>query len=245
MFDPSFFIRTFFALWKAVPTTLLITAVSLVFGAALGFLIALARIHKVRVLSQICSVYVSLIRGTPVVLQIMVIYSLVPSALNAFFKRSGSSINIFDLNPIFYAFGVFSMSMAALLSEVFRSALLTINKGQLEAGYTSGLTYSQTFRRIIIPQALVAALPNLCNATVSLIKNTSLAFMMTVKDVTAVAKIEASFGYNYIESYLDIFIIYIIICSVVQRLFKLWERRASVFKSGTTAASAKALGRRA
>ena len=245
MFDPSFFIRTFFALWKAVPTTLLITAVSLVFGAALGFLIALARIHKVRALSQICSVYVSLIRGTPVVLQIMVIYSLVPSALNAFFKKSGSGINIFDLNPIFYAFGVFSMSMAAILSEVFRSALLTINKGQLEAGYTSGLTYSQTFRRIIIPQALVAALPNLCNATVSLIKNTSLAFMMTVKDVTAVAKIEASFGYNYIESYLDIFIIYIIICSVVQRLFKLWERRASVFKTGTTAASAKALGRRA
>ena len=128
--------------------------------------------------------------------------------------------------------------MAALLSEVFRSALLTISKGQLEAGYTSGLTYAQTFRRIIIPQALVAALPNLCNATVNLIKNTSLAFMMTVKDVTAVAKIEASFGYNYIEAYLDIFIIYIIICSVVQQLFKRWEKRASIFKTGSHSADA-------
>ena len=238
MIDLSFFLRTFLALWKAVPTTLLVTAVSLAVGVVLGFLIALARIHKIKVLSQICSVYVSLIRGTPVVLQILVMYSLVPSALNAFFKKTGSSIDIFALNPIFYAFGVFSLSMAALLSEVFRSALLTIHKGQLEAGYTSGLTYAQTFRRIIIPQALVAALPNLCNATVNLIKNTSLAFMMTVKDVTAVAKIEASFGYNYIEAYLDIFIIYIIICSVVQQLFKRWEKRASVFKTGAHSANA-------
>jgi L-cystine transport system permease protein len=108
--------------------------------------------------------------------------------------------------------------------------LLTINKGQLEAGYTSGLTGFQTYKRIILPQAFVAALPNLCNATVGLIKNTSLAFMMTVKDITAVAKIEASYGYNYIESYLDIFVIYIIICSIVQYLFKLWERRVSVYK---------------
>ena len=232
MFDASFLVKTFLLLWKAVPVTLLITAVSLVTGSILGFFIAIARIRKVKVLSQICSVYVSFIRGTPVVLQILAVYSLVPSALNAFFKKTGSSIDVFAINPIFYAFFVFSLSMAAILSEVFRSALLTVNRGQLEAGYTSGLTYAQTFKRIIIPQALVAALPNLCNATVSLIKNTSLAFMMTVKDITAVAKIEASYGYNYLEAYLDIFVIYIIICSVVQRLFRLWEKRASAFKMG-------------
>ncbi len=139
---------------------------------------------------------------------------------------------MFALNPIIYAFFVFSLSTAAGLSEVFRSALLTISRGQLEASFTSGLTYWQAFRRIIIPQALVAALPNLCTATVNLIKNTSLAFMMTVKDITAVAKIEASFGYNYIESYLDIFVIYIIICSVVQGLFKVWEKSLSVFRTG-------------
>ena len=232
MFDPAFFVKTFFLLWKAVPTTLLITAVSVIVGSALGFLIALARIHRVRVASQVAAAYVSFIRGTPVVLQILVVYSLVPSMLNAFFKSTGSGVDVFALNPIWYAFVVFSLNTAATLSEVFRSALLTINKGQLEAGYTSGLTYAQTYRRIIIPQALTAALPNMCNATVTLIKNTSLAFMMTVKDVTAVAKIEASYGYNYLESYLDIFVIYIIICSVVQRLFKVWEKKATVFKAG-------------
>lgn len=232
MFDAEFLVKTFIKLWVAVPTTLLITVVSLGIGVVLGFLIALARIHKIKIVSQICSVYVSFIRGTPVVLQILVVYSLLPSALNAWFKKTGSNVDVFSLNPIIYAYFVFSFSTAAGLSEVFRSALLTINRGQFEASYTSGLTYWQAFRRIIIPQALVAALPNFCTATVNLIKNTSLAFMMTVKDITAVAKIEASFGYNYIESYLDIFVIYIIICSVVQKIFKIWEKSASVYKKG-------------
>lgn len=233
MFDLQFLFKTFFLLWKAVPVTFLITAVSLVAGVVLGFLIALSRIHKIKVLSQISSVFVSFIRGTPIILQIMIVYSVVPSFLNALFVNAGSKINIFDLNPIYYAFIVFGLNNAAILSEVFRSALLTVNKGQLEAGYTSGLTYWQTYRRIIIPQALTVAVPNLCNATVGLIKNTSLAFLMTVKDITAVAKIEASYGYNYIEAYLDIFVIYIIICSVVQILFKLWEKNLAKYKGKT------------
>ncbi len=232
MFDVAFLGKTFLLLWKAVPTTLIITLVSLAAGAFLGFFIALARVHKTHLLHGVCAFYVSFVRGTPVVLQILVVYSIFPSFLNAVFKKTGSSINIFELNPIIYAFVVFSLNTAATLSEVFRSALLTINRGQLEAGYTSGLTTRQVYRRILIPQALVAALPNICNATVALIKNTSLAFMMTVKDVTAVAKIEASYGYNYLEAYLDIFVIYVIICSVVQAGLKKWEARASVFKTG-------------
>ena len=230
MFDISFLFKTFFLIWKAVPTTLLITVVSLVIGGILGFFIALARVNKIKVLSQLGKAYVSIIRGTPVVLQILVVYSVVPSLLNAILKNSGSSVNVFDLNPIIYAFIVFSLNMAGTLSEVFRSALLTVNKGQLEAGLTTGLTASQTYKRIIIPQALTAAIPNLCNATVGLIKNTSLAFMMTVRDITAVAKIEASYGYNYVEAYLDILVIYVIICSIVQFGFKNWEKRSSTYK---------------
>ena len=232
MFDIKFLFKTFFLIWKAVPTTLLITVVSLAIGGIIGFFIALARLNKVKVLSQLGRAYVSVIRGTPVVLQILVIYSVVPSLLNVILKASGSTMNIFDLNPIIYAFIVFSLNMAGTLSEVFRSALLTVNKGQLEAGLTTGLTLSQTYKRIIIPQALTAAIPNLCNASVGLIKNTSLAFMMTVRDITAVAKIEASYGYNYVEAYLDILVIYVIICSLVQFLFKRWERRSSTYKGG-------------
>ena len=230
MFDISFFARTFLLLWKAVPVTLLITAVSLFVGIIFGFFIARARIHKIKVVNELCVFFVSMIRGTPVVLQVLVVYSIIPSLLNAYFVKTGSSVNVFEINPIVYAFIVFGLNNAAVLSEVFRSALLTVNKGQLEAGYTTGLTYWQTYRSVIIPQALTVAIPNLCTGTVNLIKNTSLAFMMTVKDVTAVAKIEASYGYNYIEAYLDIFVIYIIICSVVQKLFKVWERKAVIYK---------------
>ncbi len=232
MFDVEFLFKTFFLIWKAVPTTLLITVVSLAIGSILGFFIALARVNNIKVLSQIGRAYVSIIRGTPVVLQILVVYSVVPSLLNAILKKSGSSVNIFDLNPIIYAFTVFSLNMAGTLSEVFRSALLTVNRGQLEAGLTTGLTASQTYKRIIIPQALTAAIPNLCNATVGLIKNTSLAFMMTVRDITAVAKIEASYGYSYVEAYLDILVIYVIICSVVQFLFKKKEHKSTAYKGG-------------
>lgn len=232
MFDTEFLFKTFFLLWKAVPTTLAITAVAFAFGSVAGFLMALARLHKIKILRPLCTFYVSIVRGTPIVLQILAVYSVLPSFLNSVLKSRGSTFDIFSLNPIIYAFFVFSLNSAAVLSEVFRSALSTIQHGQLEAGLTSGLTYFQTFKRIIIPQALVAALPNLCNAAVALIKNTSLAFMMTVKDITAVAKIEASYGYNYIEAYLDIFVIYIVICTIVQKLFRELEKKLSVFKTG-------------
>lgn len=231
MFDSDFFVRTFFLSLSAVPVTLKITAVSLAFGLASGFLIALARINKIKCASQAGALFVSFTRGTPVVLQILVVYSLFPSVLHALFKSAGIHIDVFALDPVWYAYFVFSLNTTAVLSEVIRSALLTVSEGQLEAGLTIGLTASQTYRRVIIPQALTAAVPNISTAAVSLIKNTSLAFMMTVKDITAVAKIEAAYGYNYIEAYLDIFVVYIIVCAAVQKLFGVFEKRMGAYKN--------------
>lgn len=231
MFDTDFFVHTFFLSLSAVPVTLKITVVSLAFGLAFGFMIALVRINKIKGLSFFCALFVSFIRGTPVVLQILVVYSLLPSVLHALFMSAGIHIDVFALNPVWYAYFVFSLNTTAVLSEVIRSALLTVSKDQLEAGLTTGLTVSQTYRRIIIPQALTAAVPNISTAAVNLIKNTSLAFMMTVKDITAVAKIEAAYGYNYIEAYLDIFFVYIIVCAAVQKLFSVFEKRIGAYKN--------------
>lgn len=204
--------------------TLKITVISILLAFTPALIIALGRTNKIKAIEAIGKFYVSIIRGTPIVLQILIIYSLVPSLLNVVFKSIGSNINIFDLNPVIYAYIVFSLNSIATLSEVFRSALQTVSKGQYEAGITIGLSPFQVYWRIIFPQAAVSAIPNLCTFTVTLIKNTSLAFMMTVKDITAVAKIEASYGYNYIESYIDIFLVYIIICGAVQFLFRLAEK---------------------
>ncbi|MDR0624396.1 MAG: amino acid ABC transporter permease [Treponema sp.] len=223
-------IKTFWLAIRAVPVTLRITVVSLALALPLGFAMALARIYRVRILGELSALYISFIRGTPMVLQILIVYSLLPSLLNAAVKSRGWAVNVFDLNPIIYAYAVFSLNNAAALAELIRSGLSAVDKGQHEAALATGLSPLQSFTRIIIPQALVSALPNLCNLTITLIKNTSLAFIMTVKDITAAAKIEASYGYNYVEAYVDIFIIYIILCTLVQWAFHKTEAYFGAYK---------------
>lgn len=108
--------------------------------------------------------------------------------------------------------------------------LVSVSSGQLEAGVSIGLSEFQTYVRVIIPQALVTALPGICNITVNLIKGSSLAFLMTVKDVMAVGKIAASFGYNYIEAYLDAFLVYLILCTIIQLAYAGAERRFGAYR---------------
>lgn len=223
--DFSFLIKTFWLCVKAIPVTLEITIVSLLLAVIPALLIALCRIHHIKVLEQLCRVFVSFIRGTPIVLQILIVYSIMPSLLNSLVKRAGWSLNVFEMNPVIYAFVVFGINSAANLSEVFRSAINSVDRGQLEAALSIGETRFQAFRRIVFPQAIVSALPNLCSTTVILIKNTSLAFMMTVREITGVAKIEAAYGYNYVESYIDIFVIYIVVCLAVEVIFRKIEKR--------------------
>ena len=223
--DFSYLIRTFWLCVKAVPVTLEITIVSLLLAIIPALFIALARIYHVKVIEQLCSIFVSFIRGTPIVLQILIVYSIMPSLLNSFVKSAGWAFNVFEMNPVIYAFVVFGINSSASLSEVFRSAISSVNRGQLEAALSIGETHSQAFRRVVLPQAAVSALPNLCSTTVILIKNTSLAFMRTVREITGIAKIEAAYGYNYIESYIDIFIIYIAVCLLVELIFRKIERR--------------------
>ena len=223
--DFSYLVKTFVLCVKAIPVTLEITIMSLLLAVIPALLIALCRIHHVKVLDQLGRVFVSFIRGTPIVLQILIVYSIMPSLLNSLVKSAGWSLNVFEVNPIVYAFVVFGINSAATLSEVFRSSITAVPRGQMEAALCAGLTHFQAFRRVLLPQAAVSALPNLCSITVILIKNTSLAFMMTVREITAVAKIEAAYGYNYIESYIDIFIIYIAVCLLVELIFRKIERR--------------------
>ena len=179
-------------------------------------------------------IYISLIRGIPMVIQILVIYGLLPSLLNYLFKELGIKYNIFDLNTIWYAYVIFIISTIAVLAEVFRSALGSVPQGQLEAGWAMGISSFHTYLRIIIPQALTVALPSLCNVTISLIKNTSLAFMMAVKDITAVGKIAASYGYNYVEAYIDVFIVYIIVCTITQLLFRACEKHMGRYRGSAS-----------
>ncbi|MGB2872736.1 amino acid ABC transporter permease [Psychrobacillus psychrotolerans] len=226
----TFLIDTFFIALSGVPITLLVTIVALLIALPLGFLLALTRINQVPVLNWFSRIYVSFVRGTPIIIQIFIVYASVPLILSLFFEKYNININVYNINPIWYAFIVFSFSTTAILIEVFRSALSTVNKGQLEAAQSVGLSNFQAYRRIVIPQALVVALPNICTATVNLIKATSLGYAMSLQEITLKAKVAANVGYNYVEAYIDIFLVYIILCSLVEYGFKIYEKRLRRYK---------------
>lgn len=226
----KFLVDTFFIALSGVPITLFITVVALLFALPLGFLLALTRINRIPVLHRFAQVYVSFVRGTPIIIQIFIVYSSVPLLLSSLFTKLNIGMNVYDVNPIWYAFIVFSFNTTAVLIEVFRSALSTVNRGQLEAAQSVGLTDVQAYRRIIIPQALVVAMPNICTATVNLIKATSLGYAMSLQEITLKAKVAANVGYNYVEAYIDIFLVYLLLCSAVEYAFKLYEKRLSKYK---------------
>ncbi|MFJ8263270.1 amino acid ABC transporter permease [Rummeliibacillus sp. NPDC094406] len=229
-FNGKFFIDTFFIALSGVPITLLVTIVALVIAVPLSFLLALTRIHKTPIIQRITQIYVSFVRGTPILIQIFIIYSSIPLILKIIFKKYDIGIDIYKINPIWYAFIIFSFSTTALLIEVFRSALGTVDKGQLEAAHSVGLTTFQAYCRIIIPQALVVAMPNITTTIINLIKATSLGYALSLSEITLKAKVAANVGYNYIEAYLDIFIVYLVLCTFVEYILKRYEKYLSKYK---------------
>ena len=223
--DLDYIAKTFLETLKGVPTTLIIMIVAMILSFLPALFLALGQIYKVKGVRTFSLVYLAFIRATPPILLILFFYSLFPSLLNQFLKSIGSDVDIFKLNPIYYAFIIYSLMTTGSLSEILRSAILTVDKGQLEAAQAIGLTTSQAYVRIIFPQALRSALPNLANLVINIVKGTSLVFVMTIKDITAIARVEASYGYQYFESYFVIFLQYILICGLIQWGFSLLEKR--------------------
>ncbi|MDR1611622.1 MAG: amino acid ABC transporter permease [Planctomycetota bacterium] len=228
--DYDFMLET---LWLALPGILVTFEIALVASAAavpVGLVLGIIRARRVPLLSQLARVYISFIRGTPLILQIFLVYNSFPSILAVVFARLGVEYNIFNLNPVVYAFIVFSISETAVLAEVFRAAITTVDKSQLEAAYSVGMTAFQGYRRIVIPQAMSAALPSLCNSITDLIKATSLAFTMSVMEITAIAKKQGAMKLSFIEAYLDIFLLYCILIFTVEKVLKILEKRARAYQ---------------
>ena len=223
--DLDYIAKTFLETLKGVPTTLIIMIVAMVLSFLPALFLALGQIYKVKGVRTFSLVYLAFIRATPPILLILFFYSLFPSLLNQFLKSIGSNVDILKLNPIYYAFIIYSLMTTGSLSEILRSAILTVDKGQLEAAQAIGLSTRQAYVRIVFPQALRSALPNLANLVINIVKGTSLVFVMTIKDITAIARVEASYGYQYFESYFVIFLQYILICGLIQWGFSLLEKR--------------------
>lgn len=228
-FDVEFFLHTFLTALSGVPATVIMTFGALFVAVPVALFVAITRVNKVPILSQVGALYVSFVRGTPVIVQIFMIYSIVPRLLSNFVKAKGWDIDIYGINPIWYAIFILGFNMATHFAEIFRSALLSVPKGQKEAAYAVGFNPFATYIRFIIPQAFVIAAPSFCTSSMNLLKNTSLAFMISVMDITGKAKTAAAMGYRYFEAYIDIFLVYLILCLVYEKAFRYLSSKADRF----------------
>ncbi|MBG6923687.1 amino acid ABC transporter permease [Pseudomonas aeruginosa] len=192
--------------------TVLFAAVSMVLGLILGFSVAVVRVTKVPVVSQIAAVYVSAFRGTPLLVQIFVLYYGLPS------------VGI-EFTPVTAGILALTLNVAAYLSESMRGAILGIDKGQWEAGLSVGLTWGQTLWNIITPQALRLAVPSLSNSLISLIKDTSLISVITVTELMLATKGVIAETFQPLPLYLAAAGIYWLLSALFERVQKALENR--------------------
>ncbi|MCI4621072.1 amino acid ABC transporter permease [Priestia megaterium] len=210
-------------LWQVVdklPLTLFMLGLSLLFSLLLGFVIALIRIQKKPVLSKMATIYLSFMRCTPLLVQLFLVYFGLPQLLLLV------HIDINSWSRVTFLVIAFSLHTAAPLSEVIRSAYLSIDKGQFEAAYSIGMNYFQSLRRIILPQAFVAALPNLGNATISLLKDTALAFSIGIIDILGQVRLILgnNYGIGMFEIYVTISLVYWSMCIVIEIIVSYLEK---------------------
>ena len=232
IFDVSYIWKFIPKLLEALPVTLEMTIVAAIGGLVLGFLIALVKIKKIKVLNQICSVYVSFMRGTPLLVQLFLSYYGLPIVLQAINAELGTSMDINTIPEIVFVFIAFSLNEAAYNSETIRAAIQSVDKNEIEAGKAMGMTNFQIMRRITLPQALVVALPNFGNSLISLLKNTSLAFTVSVVDIMGKAKVVSGRNLRLFEVYIAAAIVYWIVCIIIEVASKLIEKRIDVKRKG-------------
>lgn len=189
----------------------------LIIGIVIGTVIAIAKVapkYKLinRIIDKICSVYVAIFRGTPMVVQLLLAYYvLLPS------------LGVKDVNSLMVGIVVFGMNSGAYVSEIMRGGLNSVDKGQMEAGRALGLSYSTTMMKIVVPQAIKNILPTLGNEFITLIKETSVLSFITVYDLYTALSTIGSKNYEKMVPYLVMAGIYIILVLMITLLVKILE----------------------
>lgn len=208
------FMRSLPLLKSAMLMTVFLGLTSFVLGSTLGLLVALARTSSIRMLRGIAFAYVSIYRGTPLLVQILLIYFGLP--------RYGIT-----LDPVPAALLALTLFSAAYLSENFRSGINAVDKGQWEASMSLGMGYWKAMSRVILPQGLRIAIPPVGSRMIALIKDTSLASVITVVELTRVADQVGASTFRYLEMFLMIGLIYWVINQILTVAQTILEGRIS------------------
>ena len=204
------------SLLKGLVVTLKVTLFAVILGFVLGFSVAIVRdvyenTKKLKVLNFLCNVYLTVIRGTPVVVQLLIIYFVIFSSIKI--DKSIAAVLAFGINS------------GAYQAEIFRSGINSIPKGQMEAGRSLGFSYRQTMVNIIMPQAIKNVLPTLGNEFIVLMKETSVAGYIALEDLTKAGDIIRSRTYSAMMPFLAVALLYLIMVMFFSRLLKMFERR--------------------
>lgn len=224
-FDFKFARETFFLSLKGVPVTFEIVGIVLFFAMIIGFLVAVGRENQRSVHAKLLELYVSFIRGTPFMVQTYLFYIAVPTVVQKILFDHNINFNVNVIKGFWYAYVLLILYFSAIISEMFRAGLSAIDKGQLEAALTSGLSKFQAYRRIVLPQVLIHCLPVMCTYVTGLVKMSSLAFAFSVFEITAIAKTHASRSLSYVESYTVIAVLYVAINLSIEGIFKIIEKK--------------------
>ena len=204
---------------EGLKNTILIAIGALIVGILLGSIISIVKYTnkergKFKLLSKIFDIYVNIIRGTPSVLQLMIMYYVI-------FKTS-------TIDSVIVGIIAFGINSSAYVAEILRSGFDSIDDGQVEAGLSLGLNFRQVLKYIIIPQAIKVSLPSMGNEFVTLIKETAIAGYIGIEDLTKASDIIASRTYDYFFPLVLVALIYLVLTSVISKLLKKMERQLNV-----------------
>ena len=215
IFDVDFALSLFPLMMRYLKVTLSMSVLALILGLIMAIIIVTVVHARVKVLCPIMKVYVSFFRGTPLIAQLFFLYFGVVQIIPALKGINGFTAAVIGLG----------LHSSAYMSETLRGAILSIDKGQMEACLSIGMTYLQAMRRIVLPQAARVAIPALSNSFIDIIKGSALSFTLGVTELMATAQMEGASSYRYLEAFTDVILMYWFITSAFGYLQQKLEKR--------------------
>lgn len=230
--DVAFIGQALQEIFKVLPLTLFMTFTPVCLGILIGIIVAFVRLKQLKILVPLLNFYVSFFRGTPIIMHIMLIYFGIPIVVDAMAQALNLDFQSNTIPILFLVLLALTLSAGAYASEIIRSGILGVPQGQLEAAYAVGLTFSQAMRRLILPQAFSQSIPNFTNVFIGFLHATSLAFFVSIKELTGAANIVASVNLKFLEAFIAVGLIYWGVSIVVEWFAHQIEKRVTAYSKG-------------
>ncbi|ANF96869.1 amino acid ABC transporter permease [Paenibacillus bovis] len=218
--------------------TLLIVGSSIVLGLLIGLIVALPRLYNIPVLKRLSQLYVSFFRGTPILIQLFLVYYGLPEVLGWI------HIDVSRLAVLYFVIATYALNSGAFISEMIRASVAAVDRGQIEAAHSIGMSGYQTFTRVIAPQALGISIPLFGNLVIGNLKDTSLAFTLGVMEMTGRSQTLGTATQHFIETYIALSLIYFVISFGLEKGFQWLERYMNRFDGHRSEKAVRAIWRR-